>query len=205
MRSLGIVDVVYAPAPIDECARLAAADGFAHLDVTVGAEASDLALPIGDRCAFPSPRSGCSTPAPPDEPGMWERAVRAYHRVEAARIEPWGGSILNSVERCRAFLAEVPGLRLLVDTGHVAAWGEDPCDLLDAAGHVQLRQAAPGRVQVHADDPSGVVDFGRVFDRLDTLGYRGLVSVEYFDLPAMGWPLDDPRAWAVGLARRLRR
>src|SRR5258706_525026 len=79
---------------------------------------------------FPSPRTGCSTPAPPDEPGMWDRAVRAYRRRPGMRVEPWGGSIVNTIERCRALVDEVPGLRLLVDTGHVAGWGEDPCALL---------------------------------------------------------------------------
>jgi len=67
-----------------------------------------LALPVGDVTAFPSPRPGCSTPAPPDEPGMWERAVRAYSRCAGMRVEPWGGSIVNTAEKCRALAAEFP-------------------------------------------------------------------------------------------------
>src|SRR5262245_60684089 len=122
MRPLGVVDVVYAPADIEECARLACEDGFAHLDVSVDPLPDGLPIAIGDVTAFPSPRPGCSTPAPPDEPGMWERAVRAYRRTPGMRVEPWGGSIVNSIERCRALAAEVSGLRFLIDTGHVAAW-----------------------------------------------------------------------------------
>ena len=63
--------------------------------------------------------------------------------------------------------------------------------------HVQLRQAAPG-------DPSstpttgGVVDFAAVLAELERLDYRGLISIEYFDLPDMRMPLDDP----VGHASR---
>jgi sugar phosphate isomerase/epimerase len=68
---------------------------------------------------------------------------------------------------------------------------------------VQLRQGAPGSTQVHVDDPRGAVDFRAVFDRLDVLDYRGVLSVEYFDLPDSGWPLDDPEAWARDLARYL--
>jgi sugar phosphate isomerase/epimerase len=98
----------------------------------------------------------------------------------------------------------VPGVRLCVDTGHVADWGGDPVELLEWADHVQLRQGAPGRTQLHVDDPDGVVDLAAVLARLDAVGYGGLLSVEYFDLPAQGWGLDDPRAWAVDLAARVR-
>lgn len=201
VRPIGVVDVTLAPRPLPEAARLAAALGFAHIDVPEAWE-GPLDLPPGDRLAFPRPKTGCSTPAPPDGPGAWDRAVQTYRRIPGMRVEPWGGSILNSVASAREMLAQVPGLQLLVDTGHVAAWGEDPVELLDAAGHVQLRQARRGVMQCPPDD--GDVDFRRVFDRLDRMDYPGLVSVEYFDLPAYGWPLDDPLAHAVALAEYLR-
>ena len=92
----------------------------------------------------------------------------------------------------------------VVDTGHVADWGGDPLEILEYADHVQLRQGRPGLAQVHVDDPSGVVDFAAVLRRLDELDYRGVLSVEYFDLPEHGWPLDDPVTWACDLARHLR-
>ena len=98
---------------------------------------------------------------------------------------------------------EVPGLRLLVDTGHVADWGGDPLEMLEFADHVQLRQGKPGSTQVHADDPTGVVDFAAVLRRLDELAYPGCLSVEYFDLPEHGWGLDDPVAWATDLRAQL--
>jgi sugar phosphate isomerase/epimerase len=106
---------------------------------------------------------------------------------------------VNSADSARAMMDEVPGLRLLVDTGHVADWGEDPLELLEYADHVQLRQGKPGSTQVHPDDPSGVVDFAAVLARLDELGYRGCLSIEYFDLPEWGWPLDDPLGYGLAL------
>jgi sugar phosphate isomerase/epimerase len=199
---VGVVAIAFAPDPAPRAAARAAALGFDHIDVTADVDGG-LALPVGDRIAFPSPRPGCSTPAPPDGPGMWDRAVAAFRRAPGARLEPWGGSVCGSVERVRAFLEEVPGLRLLVDTGHVAGWGEDPCALLEWADHVQLRQARRGAVQVHVDD-GGDVDFRAVLRRLESLGYRGLLSVEYFDLPERGWPCDDPVGHACALARRVR-
>jgi sugar phosphate isomerase/epimerase len=111
---------------------------------------------------------------------------------------------VNSAETCRAVLDEVPGLRLLVDTGHVADWGGDPLELLELAGHVQLRQGRRGDTQVHVDDPTGVVDFAAVVGRLEDVGYAGVLSVEYFDLPEHGGPLDDPRSWALDLVARVR-
>jgi sugar phosphate isomerase/epimerase len=207
VRPLGVVDVVYgfegdAPAR----SRTAAADGFAHIDVLVDVEPETLALPIGCPTAFPKPVPGwCATPAPVAADGMWERCVRWFRAAPGALLEPWAGAVVHSIETCRAMMAEVPGLRLLVDTGHVADWGGDPIELLEYADHVQLRQGAPGTTQLHVDDPDGVVDFAAVFERLDTLGYDGKLSVEYFDLPDAGWPLADPRGWACDLARAIAR
>ena len=196
---LGVVDVVFAPRPVPEAAEQARRLGFSHLDVSWDWD-GELVLPVGDRMAHPSPRPYCSCPAPPDGDGMWERAVQAYRRTPGVRMEPWPGSIVGSVERVKAMLAEVPGLKLLVDTGHVANWGEDPVELLPWAAHVQLRQARHGVAQCLEGD----VDFGRVIGTLDALDYGGLLSVEYFDLPAMGWGLDDPIGYAVALAEVVR-
>ena len=194
-----MVDVVFAPMPVPDAARLAAELGFEHIDVDAGWD-GELALPVGDRMAHPSPRPGCSVPAPPAGEGMWDRAVAAYRRTPGIRLEPWPGSIVDSVEKVKAMLEAVPGLRLLVDTGHVANWGDDPVELLQWADHVQLRQARRGVAQALEGD----VDFRRVFERLEQVGYRGRLSVEYFDLPDMGWPLDDPPAFAVALFEEVR-
>ncbi|MGH9048180.1 MAG: sugar phosphate isomerase/epimerase family protein [Acidimicrobiia bacterium] len=171
----------------------------------VDVDASELALPVGCPTAFPKPSPRwCSTPAPRDGPGVWDRTIELFRAAPGALVEPWAGSVVNSTEKCRSMLAEVPGLRLLVDTGHVADWGGDPLDLLADAAHVQLRQGRPGAAQAHVDDPGGVVDFPAVIDRLDALRYDGLLSVEYFDLPDAGWPLADPRRWALDLTAALR-
>lgn len=202
---LGVVDVVYAPRPVEERARLAMEDGFAHVDVMVDVDPDSLPLPIGCPTSFPKPRPGwCSTPAPRDGPGVWDKTVRMFRNSPGALLEPWAGAVVNSADKCQAIMGEVPGLRLLVDTGHVADWGGDPLELLPFADHVQLRQGKPGSTQMHPDDPSGVVDFAAVIDRLDQLGYRGVLSVEYFDLPEVGWPLDDLRGHALALADRVR-
>ena len=197
---LGIVCVAFGRVPMPVAADKARALGFDHLDVIDGGSDLDLVLPVGDRIAFPGPRAGCTSPAPPKAEGAWETAVAAYRASPGARIEPWPGSILDSIAACREMLAAVPGLTLTVDTGHVACWGEDPVELLPCAAHVQLRQASKGVAQALEGD----VDFARVIARLRALDYRGRLSVEYFDFPEMGWALEDPQGHAVELARRIR-
>jgi sugar phosphate isomerase/epimerase len=207
-RGIGVVHVAFAPDPPTVAAQRAAALGFDHIDV-LATVTDDLALPVGDRIAPTSPQAGCSTPAPtrPPDDGdadrLWDRAVAAYRRAPGMLLEPWGGSICNSIERVHAMVNDVPGLRLVVDTGHVAGWGEDPVDLLPWADHVQLRQACKGQIQRHPDE-GGDVDFAAVIRRLDELEYRGLMSVEYFDLADYGWPLDDPVGHSVALAEHVR-
>jgi sugar phosphate isomerase/epimerase len=58
-------------------------------------------------------------------------------------------------------------------------------------------------VQLHPDD-GGDVDFRVVLDTLEALEYPGLLSVEYFDLPEFGFPLDDPVGCSVALAEQIR-
>ncbi len=97
-------------------------------------------------------------------------------------------------------LEAVPGLRLTLDVGHCVAWGGDPLELLPYTDHVQLRQAREGAPQALEGD----VDVAAILSGLADLGYRGRLSVEYFDLPERGWPLDDPLAAALDFARSVR-
>jgi len=205
-RPLGVVDIVYAArGDVIERARAAARDGFAHIDPLLSTDPARLALPIGCPTAFPKPvDTWCATPAPVNRDGMWDRAVRWWRAAPRALLEPWAGAVVCSRETIDALRAEVPGVRLLVDTGHVADWGEDPCELLELADHIQLRQGAPGSTQIHVDDDAGVVDFAAVLARLDRIDYRGKLSIEYFDLPDAGWPLADPEQWARDLAAHVR-
>ncbi len=202
---LGVVDVTFWKVgdPIKRAKR-AQELGFEHIDVSTEVDPASLVLPVGCPTAYPKPQPGwCTTPAPRNVEGMWERTVRWFTRSPGALLEPWAGSVVNSLETAKAMMEEVPGLRLLVDTGHVSDWGEDALEMLEFADHVQLRQGKPGSTQLHIDDPSGVVDFAAVLRRLDELDYQGCLSVEYFDLPEHGWGLDDPIAWAVDLRAHL--
>jgi sugar phosphate isomerase/epimerase len=211
-RAVGIVAVAFGNVGLEEAARRAADLGFEHLDTGVGAvervddaALAGLPLPIGDRISGFDVRAGCTGMAPLERRGedRFDETVELFRRNPGARLEPGPRSAASSIAKVEAIVAAVPGLELTVDTGHIATWGEDPVPLLRLAGHVQLRQAAEGRPQLYPDE-GGDVDFAAVLAELERLDYRGLVSVEYFDLPDWGWPLDDPVAHAVALAAHVR-
>jgi hypothetical protein len=195
---LGVVNIAYGqggdPAAV---AASAAADGFEHVDGGEDWPADGLAVPVYDRFSMrPSP--GCSSGPWPN--WSWEKTVELFRAAPSCRLEPWGNCVVNSDDACRAIVEEVPGLRLLLDVGHVTGWGGDPVALLPLAGHVQLRQARVGEAQA----TTGIVDFRAILSGLDRLGYDGRLSIEYFDLPDRGWPLDDPRAAALETAAEVR-
>jgi sugar phosphate isomerase/epimerase len=202
---LGVVAVAFAPLPVAEASVQARNLGFDFIDPPSGTDPSTLALPVGCPMSDPYPVPGWGyAPAPRDGPGRWEQTVERFRAASGCLLEPWAGACVNSLESMRAIAEEVPGLRFLVDTGHVADWGGDPVELLELAGHVQLRQGRPGQCQVHVDDQAGTVDFAAVIRRLDAIGYPGTLSVEYFSLPDLGYPLDDPVGWSIDLATHVR-
>jgi len=189
---LGIAMTVYRDLPLEEAARLAREDGFEHIDARHDSP-TNLAVPLGD-CYSPRPAPGFTSGPAAEGTRSWEKTVADFKRAPGSRLEPWPGAVVGSTEAVLAFLEEVPGQRLTIDVGHVTAWGGDPLELLPYADHVQLRQARPGATQAPDD---GVVDYAAILKRLEALDYRGILTIEYFDLPDRGWPLDDP----LGAAR----
>lgn len=199
---LGVMYMAYGEVSLEDAAEAARADGFEHLGAFHDT-GNALALPIGDRYS-PRPSAGCTSGPLPAGKRSFEQTVADFRAAPGARLEPWPGSVIGSDESLRAILAELPGLELTLDVGHVRAWGGDPVEWLERAGHVQLRQAKPGRTQ--APDGDGDVDFAAVLKRLDAIGYDGLLTVEYFDLPerGAGWSVADPRAAALETAKQVR-
>ena len=202
---LGIASIAFGrECPYPKAARRARDLGFSHLDIGLdrssGPADGPLVLPVGDRIGS-VPTTGC-TVRPPTR-CRWDEGVEFLRRVPGIRVEPGPGSLLDSAETVRAMCEAVPGLRLTLDTGWAVVCGYDPLDVADLADHVQLRQARPGSPQLHPDEP-GDVDFAAFLAGLSALGYRGLCSVEYFDLPDLHLPLFDPVGHCVALAERVR-
>ena len=202
---LGIVSFAFGSTPVVDASVQARELGFEFIDPPVDTDPATLDLPVGCPSSDPMPVPAWAfSPAPRDGPGMWEETVTRFRAAPGCLLEPWAHASVNSVEKMRAIAEEVPGLRFLVDTGHVAAWGGDPVEAVELAAHVQFRQGKAGSPQLHVDDPEGCVDFEAVIRHLDELGYQGKAAVEYYSLPQLGYALDDPLGWAVDLAAHLR-
>lgn len=203
-KRLGIVSVAFGTeCTYPEAGRKAAELGFDHIDIGLDrleGEEPELALPIGDRIGS-TPRTGC-TVRPPRK-CTWEQGVAFLRQQPGIRVEPGPASLLDTAESIRAMCEEVPGLRLTLDTGWSVYCGFDPLEVADLVGHLQLRQAKPGTPQMHIDE-EGDVDFPAVFAGFAAIGYQGLFSVEYFNLPDLKLPLEDPVGWSVDLMHRVR-
>jgi len=211
-RPVGIVGVAFGGDPIEKMAARSADLGFDHLDAhvdAIGALDDDalaaLAVPIADHISGFDVVDGCTGLAPFERRGedRFDETVALFRACPNARLEPGPRTSAGSIAQVEAIIDAVPGLHLTLDTGHVATWGEDPVRLVRHAAHVQLRQAAPGRPQLHPDE-GGDVDFTAVLAELDRLDYQGLMSIEYFDLADLGWPLADPVGHSVALAAHVR-
>lgn len=130
-----------------------------------------------------------------DEPdALIERAAGALRRlVDMAgehdlpvSIEPHVDSIAATPERARTLLDRVDGLKLTLDWSHFVTQGIKPdaaAPLLRDVRHVQIRQAAPMRLQTPFDQ--GVLDIERVMTLLLSAGYGGVMTIEH--MQTVGW------------------
>jgi hydroxypyruvate isomerase len=130
--------------------------------------------------------------------GPFERAYRTYLDNIRFAIDTYarlGVGVLiepiNTIDVPGYFLGDIALARralrdferenaaVMFDVYHVAMLGRDPVaalrDAFDDVGHIQIADA-PGRHQ----PLTGKIDFPGLFETIDTLGYEGWVSCEYF-------------------------
>ncbi|HLM16264.1 MAG TPA: hypothetical protein VK549_00495, partial [Acidimicrobiia bacterium] len=132
VRPIGIVGIAFGALPLDEMASRSAALGFDHLDAPVhllegldDESIAALAVPIADRISGFELVDGCTFVAPYERRGedRFDETVALMRAHPTVRLEPGPRTSAGSVEKIEALVAAVPGLRLTVDTGHVATWG----------------------------------------------------------------------------------
>lgn len=101
-------------------------------------------------------------------------------------FEPHMDSSAMTPDQARLLLEAVPGLSLTLDIAHLVvqniAWDKIRA-LFEFAAHIQIRQAAPKRLQTPFD--KGAVDFARLVRDLEDADYHGAIAVEY--MTTVGW------------------
>lgn len=116
--------------------------------------------------------------------------LRVLQTAEATDLrvsfEPHMDSVAQTPEAALLLLEAVPGLSLTLDYAHFACQGIDQAalaPLLEHVAHVQVRQAARGRLQTAHGE--GTIDLAQLVQALHAVGYRGALSVEY--MTTFGW------------------
>jgi len=107
-------------------------------------------------------------------------------------IEPHLGGVLNSPSLTQELVHAVPGLKIVLDPSHFVAMGYRQAEidpLAGIAGHVHLRQARPGLIQVKMEQ--GIVDFPGFFASLRDSQYDGWLTIEYEHEPGTNSQYDD--------------
>lgn len=96
------------------------------------------------------------------------------------RFEPHMGSVTDTPELALGIVNAVPGLKVTLDLAHFVLQYisvERAYALVPYTGHVHVRQAKPGKLQVAHDE--GTLNFPELISRLKAVGYIGALTAEY--------------------------
>jgi sugar phosphate isomerase/epimerase len=130
----------------------------------------------------------------------WRVEEAAASGVEV-RIEPHAGSIAPVPELTSRLCDEVPGLRLTLDLSHFELQSvtlDRMLTLVPLAGHLHVRAAKPGAIQVRWRDNE--TDFAALVAALRAAAYDGAYCVEYVPMPK--WRCDEMDVVTEALATR---
>jgi sugar phosphate isomerase/epimerase len=130
----------------------------------------------------------------------WRVEEAAELGVEV-RIEPHAGSIAPLPELTARLCGEVGKLRVTLDLSHFELQSvtlDRMLTLVPLAGHLHVRAAKPGAIQVRWKDNE--TDFAALVAALRSAGYGGAYCVEYVPMPR--WRCDEIDVVTEALATR---
>ena len=144
-----------------------------------------------------------------DPDGAWACCVEELGwRLEEAgalgvetRIEAHAGSIVAVPELVGRLCAELPALRLTLDLSHFelqSVTADRQLTLAPLAGHVHVRAAKPGAIQIRWRENES--DVAGLVSALRASGYGGAFCVEYVPMPK--WRCDELDVVTETLATR---
>jgi len=150
---------------------------------------------------------------PKEDEEAHDRTVAALREMVGAAqkvslpisIDPHLDSMASTPEQALALLDTVPGLRLTLDWAQFASQRIKPKDiapLLPHVRHVQVRQAAPNRLQVPSE--KGKIDLSEMIQMLREADYQGSLSIELMPAGRHGAQAVQPVMEALALRDTLR-
>lgn len=103
-------------------------------------------------------------------------------------VEPEPGLLIERSDQYdrlkQGFFADEDIVRMNADLGHLYCVREDPAAVLKShtpqIRHVHIEDIIDERVHQHLVPGEGAMDFPRIFNTLDEIGYRGMVTVELY-------------------------
>ncbi len=127
-------------------------------------------------------------PVGADVAPVLQRCVDAADGLRLA-VEYKPGTAVATAAEALTLCAEVPGLGVLLDTGHAYAAAEDPAEVVDRLGDLLLH-CHLGDAPVGGDDddlPCGRLhDFTSFLDALDASGFAGSASFDLYGAVSSG-------------------
>jgi sugar phosphate isomerase/epimerase len=150
-----------------------------------------LAKKIGAKCVSTEPGGPLSSGEKSEQEklfstGLKKAAIVAEEVDVMLLVEPEPGLLLENSRQFKHFIKDIKSdhVRLNFDIGHFYCVGEDPAGLVhelsDYIEHFHLADIASTRVHNHLIPGKGSIDFRRVFDAMDDIGYDGFVTVELY-------------------------
>jgi sugar phosphate isomerase/epimerase len=119
--------------------------------------------------------------------GMTRVAKIAEEEDIKVLIEPEPGLLIENSTQFKKFMTKFINsrhVRLNFDIGHFYCVNEDPArlvyELSDYIEHFHLADIADTRIHNHLIPGKGSIDFRRIFDAINDIGYRGFVTVELY-------------------------
>ena len=116
-----------------------------------------------------------------------ERVARIAEEEDVfVLVEPEPDLLIENSHQFKKFMRNLSSnhVRLNFDIGHFFCVNEDPAELVyelsDSIGHFHLADIASDRMHNHLIPGRGSIDFDRVFDAMDNIGYDGFVTVELY-------------------------
>lgn len=129
--------------------------------------------------------------------GLEEIEGHARAKKVQILIEPEPGLLIETSSQFLAFFGELDPevFGLNFDIGHFFCAGEDPVTLIHELApfirHFHLEDIAPSRVHHHLLPGTGALDFQRIMEAIEDIGYKGFVTVELY--PYEDRPIDAAR------------